>query len=156
MANVDFISYSLLDDDGQRGSVQIFVPTGSTLAALQTFSDSMSNVIDDITAATIQSATVTKALTLPGTLKANAIAGHYIQHGANFGFDAANTPYRHTVRIPAILESLLTGETVITDAGVGQAFVTGMTGGFGADTPSDRYGNDLTTLLSALRSFRSS
>lgn len=156
MANVDFISYSLLDDDGQRGSVQIFVPTGATLAALQTFSNSMAGVIDDITAATIQSAQVTKALTLPGTLKANAVAGHYVQHGANFGFDAANTPYRHTVRIPAILESLLTGESVIVDAGTGQAFVTGMTGGFGADAPSDRYGNDLTALLSAIRSFRSS
>jgi hypothetical protein len=156
MANTDFISYSLADVDGQRGTVQIFVPTGQTLADLQTFSNSMVAALDAVTAAVVQAATVTKALTLPGGIKGTATAGHYIQHGANFGFDAANTPYRHTVRVPAILESLLVGETVITDTGDGQAFAAGITGGYTGIAPSDRYGNDLTALLSALRSFRSS
>jgi hypothetical protein len=156
MAQVDLISYSLADDDGNVSSVPIFIPTGSTLAAIQTFSDSMAAAIDGISGAKIQSASVMKALTLPGGMKANALGDHFVNHGANFGYDAADTVYRHTARIPAIKLTLLTGEVVNTADPLVVTFDTGMTGGFGADTPSDRYGNDLTSLLSALATFRGS
>lgn len=154
MANTDFITFKLTDIDGQSGTLQLFVPTGGTIAQLQTLSDAFAAVLDDVTAAIIEESTVTLQLTLPGGLDVTPANGHYIQHGANFGFDAADTPYRHTIRVPAILESLLTGDVVETGSPPGSTFVNGITGGFGGLLPSDRYGNDLTALLSALRSFR--
>lgn len=154
MATVDFISYRFVDNDGNSGTSQIFLPSGATVSELQTFSNSLAPLIDDVTAAVIDSATLTLALTLPGTLKANPIAGMYIAHGANFGFDAADTVYKHTIRIPAILETLLAGESVDTGDADVQAFVAGIVSGFGADQASDRYANDLTALISAERSFR--
>lgn len=151
---VDLISYSVVDDDGTAANIPIFLPTGQTLAALQTFSDSMAAAIDDITACKIIGATISKALTLPGTLKANPVGGHFVQLGANFGFAAAGTPYRHTVRIPGILETLLTGDVVNTSDTDVSTFVSAMTGGFGGEQPSNRYTDDLTALLSAVATFR--
>jgi len=156
MAQVDLISFSLADDDGNVASVPIFIPTGSTLAAIQTFANSMAAAIDGVSAAKIQSASVMKALTLPGGMKGSPLGDHYVNHGANIGYDAADTVYRHTVRIPAIKLTLLTGENVNVADPLFVTFDTGMTGGFGADVPCDRYGNDLTSLLSAIATFRSS
>jgi hypothetical protein len=154
LAAVDLISFAVDDVDGKRGHVHCYVPATYTLAQLQTFAENLAGDLDAVTGAKIASITVTKSLTLPGGLKANATASHYINQGANFAFDAADTDYRHTMRVPAILESLCTGDVVNVAAGAGKTFADQVTVGDGVVSPSDRYGNDLVSTIEATRTFR--
>jgi hypothetical protein len=156
MANTDLISISLVDINGNRATVPIFVPSGESVLALQTYMEAATTALDDVTAAKIDSASVTLSLNLPAGLKAAATAGHFINQGANFAFDAANTPYRHTIRVPAILETLLNGEQVDTTDAAVIAWRDNILNGVGAVVPSDRYANDLVALLQALLTFRQS
>jgi len=154
MANTDLISVSLVDENGNRGHVHIYVPTGMTLAQLQAFADAALPDIDAVSGAKIDSVQVTKQLTLVAGLKASATAGHPIQQGANVSFDALNTAYRHTIRIPAVLESLCTGDVFNVASGAGATFATQITTGDGTVSPSDRYGNDLTAVIEGVVTFR--
>lgn len=153
MAEVNLISIQIADSGGLTGNVLVPVPTGLTIAEIQTYVDAMLPNLDVVTGGKINKASVSLALTLPAGLKANAIAGTPIQWGGNFAFDAANTPYRFTVHVPAIDQGLVTGEDIDT-SGVAAAWVTDMVSGDLAVNPSDRYGNDLVSLLDARVSFR--
>lgn len=154
MAAVDLISYAVDDVDGKRGHVHVYVPATYTLAQLQTFAENLAADLDAVTGAKIASITVTKSLTLPGGLKAAATASHYINQGGNFSFDAADTDYRHTTRVPAVLEALCAGDVINIAAGAGKTFVDQITVGDGVVSPSDRYGNDLVSAIEAVRTFR--
>jgi len=154
MANTHLVSYSLVDSEGRRGNVQVYVPATLTLAQVQTGSDALIALIDAITGAKVDSAQVALALTLPGGLKASATEGEDIQKGANFGFDAADTPYRHTVRIPAVAEAIVNGDEINQADEDAAAFISFMEDGATPFLPSDRYANDLGSLLSAVVTFR--
>jgi hypothetical protein len=154
MANVNLLSFTLRDIVGNTGNVVIPVPIGLTLAQYQTFVTDQAAKLDDITGALVESANLSMALTLPAGLKAGAVASHYIGVGANMAYDAANTPYRFTVRIPAVLLSKVVGEAVDgADADV-TVFNLNMTVGDGTVSPSDKYGNDLLSFLGGNLTFR--
>lgn len=154
MANTHLVSYSLVDSEGRRGNVQVYVPATLTLAEVQTGSDALIALIDAITGAKVDSAQVALSLTLPGGLKAAATEGEDMQKGANFGFDAANTPYRHTIRIPAVAEAIVNGDDINEADEDAAAFITFMGTGATPFLPTDRYANDLGSLLSAVVTFR--
>jgi hypothetical protein len=154
MAVTDFVTYSLVDHKADVFSLPVFVPTGGTIAQLQALSDAISAVLDAVTGCQIQSASVNLGLTLPGGLKGSPTANLDIEKGANFGFDAANTDYRHTIRVPAIPSAMVIGELVdLTHSDI-IAFRDAILAGVAPSLPSDRYGNDLTSLLSARVTFR--
>lgn len=154
LANVNLISVSLVDDAGRTGSLTLPVPTGLTVAQIQSYVTAMLPNLDAVTGAKINGCTVALQLTLPGTLKASAIADHPISYGANFGFDAADTNYRHTVRLPAIDQGLVdAGEVQTTDALI-IAWTDDVVDGDATVLPCDRYGNDLSAFLGAEVTFR--
>lgn len=153
MATVDLISYRVRDNAGKTGNILIYVPSGSTIANLQSFSDSLVALLDDTTGGLFESVSVSKALTLPGGLKVAPVAGHFVNLGANLAFDADQTIYNHTIRIPAILESLVVGEDVDISDPLITALETGIVTGFGGPVASDKYANDLTALLSGKATF---
>jgi len=155
MAAVDLISYTVVDVAGTRSQVHLYAPSGSTVAQLQALSDEVVAALDEIIAGQVISANLNLALTLPGTLKLTPLAGHYVQMGANFGFNALGTAYRHSIRVPSILESLVVGDEVdLTDADV-TAFVDAIVDPAATTKPSDRHGADLTGVINAPVTFRS-
>lgn len=154
MALVNMISYSLLDIKGTRGQVQVFVPTTATVAQIQTFSDLFAAALDDVTGARIMSASVALALTLPGGIKGTATQDALMQTGINIAFDAANTGYRHTAHVGALLPTLMTDGEIDDVGNVIDALSTLFTAGDTTVLPTDAYANDLVTELSRVLSFR--
>lgn len=154
MALVTMLSYSMIDDAGKRDTVRVFLPANTSLADCQTFSDTFAADLDAVTGAVIESAAVSLALTLPGGLKVTAVADSFKQVGANWGCGAANTNYRHTVRVPAINPSLLVDGQVDVAAQDIIDFGVDLTAGVGAIDPCDEYGNDLDSIIEVSPSFR--
>lgn len=154
MALVSGISLSVVDDRGKSESVRIFVPADATLAEIQSLSDLAVAALEDITGGYVESATVAIGLTLPAGTRTSANADAFNTQGANLGFSAANTIYRHTVRIPAILPTLVSGGQVVADAPLLNAFKSIVVSGDGTTSPTDAYGNDIDGFIGAELSFR--
>jgi len=153
MANVDIISVKIVDENGKSGNCVYYIPTGQALADILLQAQAFMTVLDAITGGVIQEANVTLGLTLPGGLKSTATASHDINKGANIGFDVANTPYRTNIRVPAIAESIVTGEEVNITSGAGLAFVSQVISGVSPVLPSDKYGNDVVAALEGVVTF---
>ena len=154
MANVDLITFQVQDAASKIAQVHVYVPAGETVTDLQALVTAIAPVLDAITGAKLTEVSVRLALTLPGGLKADATAGHYVNLGANFAFDAADTEFRHTIRVPGILESMLSGDTVVMSATEVKAFTDAIEDGTALVDPSDRYGNDLVAVMPSMATFR--
>lgn len=154
MADVDFITYSMVDDKGRTASLQVFFETGFTVAQVQAFSDVVAPLLDDMTGLQILTAQVNLSLTIPGTVKATPTVGVDAEKGANMGYDAADTDYRHTMRVPGILDANITGELVNDAVQEVIDWNTGITSGDGTVTPTDRYANDLVSFIQGRVTFR--
>lgn len=154
MALVNMISYSLLDIRGQRGQVQVFVPQAATIAQITALSDLVAAALDDVTGAKIVSASVSMAIELPAGLKSTATQDCFVQTGLNLAFDAANTGYRHTAHIPALLPTLITDGEIDDSGNLIDALSTLFTAGDTTTLPTDSNGNDLVSELGRSLSFR--
>lgn len=154
MANTNLLSLRITDDADKSGAVNVFLPSAATLAQIQAYSDAFAAALDAITAGKITAATVALNLTLPGGLKANPITDRLLQFGSNWAFDAANTPYRWTMHVPAVDLGIVVGGEIDTAPAYVTTFVNSIVTGDGTLAPQDPYGNDLTALLGAVVSFR--
>lgn len=154
MALVNLISVQVVDDQGRAGNIPIPVPATYTLPEIQAYVTAMLPELDTVTAAKITRCSVSIGLTLPGALKANATADRPLEWGANFSFDAADTNYRHTVHIPSVDLGFVDGDEVDTGDVAVTGWLTQMVTGDGTVAPSDKYGNDLTSLIGAQATFR--
>lgn len=155
MPAVDLISYTIVDAAGTRSQAHVYAPSGGTVAQLQALSDEVAAAMDDIIAGQIVAANLNLALTLPAGIKLAALAGHYVQMGANFGFNALGTAYRHSIRVPTILEALVVGDEVDMTAADVVTFVDKIVDPAATTKPSDRHGADLTGVINAPVTFRS-
>lgn len=156
MAEVSIISFSLRDDAGKRASVPVYVPATVGEADLEALADVVAAALDDVTGAVIESITIAKAHELPAGLKVVTVADSLNGLGALFNFDVDNTPYSHSVYVPAIPPSLIqNGDIIRTDQGVVD-FVAAMRDGTANADPSDRYANDLLLLNGVEIRFRKS
>jgi len=154
MAEVSIITFSLRDDAGKRSSVPIYVPATGTEAQVSALADALAEALDNVTGAVIEAISIAMAHTLPAGLKVVTVADSYNGQGGLFSFDAADTPYAHSVFVPAIRPSLITlGEIDPADTDVA-AFVTAMHSGTADLDPSDRYANDLLLLHGVELRFR--
>jgi len=156
MAETNLISYQVKDFNNHIAQVHIYVPTGLTVAQLVAFSDLAAADLDTIIGATIEKASVTLDLGLPEGLKGTAVDSQPVEEGANLAFDAANTAYRWTQRVPSLLDEYYTEDTVILADSDITAWTARMTAGDLTVLPCDRYGNDLTDVLSGVKTFRKS
>lgn len=154
MANVNLISVRIIDDGGKVGTCVIPVPAASTVAQMQAYVNTMLPNLDTVTGGKIDAVSVSLALELPGGLKANANVDSPINWGINFAFDAANTPYSHTIRVPALDVGLVTAGVLDISPAFVQNWIGNIVTGDGTVAPTDRYGNDLTALLAAADTFR--
>lgn len=153
-------SLTLRDADGNKSNVIVpFDESGMTLASIVEGGEDLVGLIDPITGCVVERVGVSLDIALPDDgEKTDPVAGSNVQEGANFGFSAAGTGYRSTIRIPGFLESLFSGKSVNTVDTDVAAFVDAMVDGYAvtADTvpPTDKYGNDLDGLISAVKTFR--
>jgi len=151
MANI--VSFSVTDFWGKTVSVPIYVTEDLTDAQYQAFVDSMGLLIDACVDGKMTGVSLTRRLSVPSGVKGAAIEGATARQGGNFAFDAADTPYRHTVHLPTIKDSFVDGED-IDITGDTQSFVNAVAAGVDPCFPTDKYDNDLNTLINALVSFR--
>ena len=151
---INLISVQIIDDAGRSDSVLISVPDTTTLAEIQAWLDTNATYIDGITGGKLNKASVSLALTLPAGLKSQPLTDHPVQWGANFGFSANGTNYRHTVRVPAIAQTMVTAGAVDTSGASAQGFIGAMVSGSDGVLPTDRYENDLNGFIEASPTFR--
>jgi hypothetical protein len=158
MANPYSVSFSIEDRDGDNNTVVVFVDNTFTLAQYQGFVTAFAPLLDGVTNGKVVSATLNMEMTLPGGLKASATSGAENQVG---GLWTLATParYKHGIRVPALVDSLFVGKNVnYSAAGAAQNFTNALTGGVDVSgtqiIPRDGYGNDLTSVATAVKSIR--
>lgn len=154
MALVSVISVTVMDAAGSRESVRFPVAAAATLAEIQALSDDIVAAFEDLTGGFVESASVTLALSLPAGTRISASDDHYVQTGWNLGYSAADTIYKHTVRIPAVNAALVTNGILNTGNQAIIDFNTLMVAGDGTTQPTDKYGNDIQGFTGAIKSFR--
>ena len=143
------------EGDGKLAACVLHAQAGDTLAHYQAFCDAWLPHVDDITGGQIVEASITIPLTLVAGLKANPLSGHYNERGVNFLMDVALSGFNESVRIPAVLESLVVGNSVDLTVAPGSDIPTFLTGGDGIVFPKTRAGLDfLGSGISAKRTFR--
>lgn len=152
---VYLISVAIVDATGDRKTAQVYIDPGTaTLAQLTTWAQGLASVLDAVSDGAIQDINLSLSIPLPGGLDDTPVAGTDIQRGALFGFDAANTAYRHSVWVPAFADGSFSGD-VVDEANAGvQAFEDYLTTTVNTIRASDKYGNHLNAEISGVKSFR--
>lgn len=153
------VGFRIADADGDTSSMSVQVPLGAlTLAHLVEFAEELAVLIDDSIDGVIQAITVATAVSLPGGLQASPVAGSEVQKGGLLSFVAAGTPYRWSVRVPAMTPAKFTGNLVDdTDSDIAAliaAFEDGLDSSGTTVSPCDKYENDLTAYIEGVKSFR--
>lgn len=153
MASDVLVSVMVSDGDGDSRAAKVHLPPATSEADIQTFLTAYAPLLDAVVDGKILSAVYQKPLTLPGGLKAGAVALSEVQKGANFSFINASR-YKYGVWVPVWTPSLFTGDVVnMSGAGVAafrDAYVIGLAG----IQPTNGFGFDLTTISHATKSFR--
>lgn len=113
---VTTIAVRLQDDeqDTRLATIPFHVASGGTLANIQLWTDAMLPLLDLVTGAQIVEASVTVPLSLVGGLKASPASGALNERGGLILFQT-NGNHRDSVRIPAILTSIMPGDTFALD-----------------------------------------
>lgn len=155
LMTTDILSYGIVDGDGDHKSVPIYIPHGLTLAQMQTFATAQAALLNAVIDGMIDSITATFTLTIPGGLNGTPANGVEAQKGALLDFVASGTPYKFGLYVPTWKPSLFTGDNAnLNDSGPVDAFVGSMVAGATPAFPSDKYGNDLTGIVRAVKRFR--
>jgi len=106
----DTIAFRMLDVEGGRKSTfPVRIPSGDTLADIQTYVDFFAPLLDDTSGSQLTAVEVTMALNLPAGLKANPVAGTYNERGGLITFDTSGMR-ADSVFIPGILATIASGE----------------------------------------------
>lgn len=151
------IIYSIVDAKNETSTMEIAVPTGTTLAAATTFAQAMAGLINAVTTGAIRRIGVVLSVALPGGLRGGALTGSDVEEGAKFQFLTALGNYT-SFRVPTFNEDLIQSNSRavdLEDADVA-ALVTAMEDGIGGTNPCDKRGEDVTALSFAREQFLSS
>jgi len=152
------LSLTLEDEEGKKSVVSLHLPGGTLQADAEAFAAAIALLIDVLTGAKIIRIALALIVTLPGGLKANALAESEVEIGARFGFLDAQA-FRTSVRIPSfLLAKLVAGSNAVdvTDADV-IAFVDAMEDGLTPIAtlvePCTNRSDDITDLSTAIEAF---
>jgi hypothetical protein len=107
---VNTLNFRLQDSetDSRVATFPLYVPTGLTLAQYQTFADVAAEVVDNTTGSEIIGIDLA-ALTIPAGLKGAPVAASLNERGGIVGMENAGQ-FNDSVRIPAILTSIMSGD----------------------------------------------
>lgn len=109
---MDTVAFRIQDaeDNSPMTTLPVYIPSGLSVPTLQAIADAFAPEIDDVTGGFIAEINVTLSLTLPGGLKTLADAGHFNERGGLITFNTTG-PNADSVRIPAILTSIMSGDS---------------------------------------------
>lgn len=113
------------EESTKEATIPLNVPDTATVAEVQTWFDAVAEEIDNLTEGQITEASLTLPLTLPGGLKGAPVAGAFNERGGLITFDT-DGPRAASIRIPAILKTIMPGDTFPLTGAVA-LFVTRMT-----------------------------
>ncbi len=147
------ISYTVLDADGDKGDVHVFVPAARTQAEIAAYNTNFAAALDAVIGGQIVSGSYTIELTLPGTIKSAPLALSERQLGALLSFDNPSR-YNWGLYVPTWKPALFSGNDVDL-AGVGVAtFIANYVTGDGTVFPTNGYAFDLTALSKSRKAHR--
>lgn len=147
------LSMAVVDADGDSKRVQVFLPAATTQAAIVTFSDSFSALLDAVIDGQITDISYTISVPVPGGLKASPVANSEVQKGALFSFLNASR-YKWGQYIPTWIPANFTGDEVDLEATGVAAFLAAYTAGLAGTNPTNGYSDDLTSLAGNRKAFR--
>jgi len=154
---VNTINFRLQDSetDVKRATLPVYVPNNRTLAEYQSFATGFCAFLDAVTGAKIVGIDMVLALTLVGaTIKAVPVAGSLNERGGIVGMDTSGQ-FNDSFRIPAILPSIMSGDSFSLAAPGIPALINSFVTGDGIVIPKNRDGFDwLTPGLYGVKSFR--
>lgn len=156
MALAITIRFDFQDEAGKKSFTEVNVPTGFTIANYIEFAQDMGQLIADMSAGTLTSASISINLSLAGaSLKAVANTGAFVAEKAHYIFNSIVSGFQKLFKIPARIETdEVAGSDALDQSDVGVAafvsliedgaVVTGTTLLF-----TDTYMQDLVALESA-------
>ena len=151
------------DSKGKQSTITFNHPLNVDIGALKSAIRSTVQLIDAIIQGKIISASISLEVQLPLGLglKVTAVVGADVEEGVRFTFSTANGA-ETGFRIPSFAETFLNDAGVLDAANATvdafiQRIITGQNIGVGTDiTPSDAFGDDVTTYVSGIESFAAS
>lgn len=156
---VTHIGYTFLDAKGKRASAGVKVDSASyTLAQLAEFASELGDLIDNVTECQITDCTIYISTSPGAALKASPVANSDVEEGGLFTFSLASSPYVESIRIPGLIQGKFSGETInLADADI-DAFVDAIVVGLDASgtnvAPLNKFGVNISSVVSAVKSFR--
>jgi len=145
------------ETDTRLATVPFRVPTGKTIAEVQTMVNNFAPLLDALTAGVIEEIEITIPLSVPVALKDTPSEVTYNERGALISFDTTG-PYSDSIRIPAIRSTKLPGsELNLADADVtafAEAYTIGVSDGTLTVRPKTAQDYEYVSAQSGKRSFR--
>jgi len=158
MPSPTIFSYSLEDENGTKGTVDLFVAYDAateTVASILGAAAAFGGLIDAVTGALVIEFNV-KINALPDpSWKDTVVADTDIEKTLLLNFNAADTKYPEPVMVPGVLATLIDtdGKPVIASGAI-KALTDAIAAGSGAVYPNNKFLLDLTSLRDAAVTFR--
>lgn len=107
------LNWRLQDDesDTQQDVFTLEFPLAPPLATLQAYADGFTPLLDAVTESQIMTIDALYSLTVEPTAKAAPIAGAFNERGGLIGFEMSIPNVKDSLRIPAIMHSIMTGDS---------------------------------------------
>jgi hypothetical protein len=138
------LTISIEDGKGETGSFSLYLPSGTTLAGVETYWAG----IDSLIATIVRGGNIKASVTFPLTpLVSGPLGSSDVQEAAYAAFRSAEG-FIKSIRIPTIFEDLfLAGSKLVDIANVDvAAFITAITTGIGGISPVTSHDEDLLSL----------
>lgn len=151
------ILYSIQDAKGLTSTMEINIPTATTLANATTFAQAMAGLLNAVTTGVLTRIGVVLSVALPGGIRTGALTNSDTEEGARFQFRTSGGNFT-AFRVPTFLETLIQSNSRavdLEDTDVA-ALVTAMEDGISGVNPVDKRNEDVTALTSAREQFQSS
>jgi hypothetical protein len=155
------IIYTVIDDDGDRATTAINVPTAFSLSQFGEFGTAMATFLDAILGGKVEGAEIAFSVDLSGLTSNTTLSTSDVEEVGAFAFETAGG-FPVKVNVPGIDELLvLSGSDDLDQADPAiAAFISAMENGIavtaGTISPTDVAEDDITTTVYARERFRAS
>jgi hypothetical protein len=146
------LTYTVRDSDSDRGTFRVNLPAATSQADVILFAQALASLVDKVTEGVVESIQATLGIALPSGLKATTVASD-VEHGARLSFATASG-FTTSFRLPTIKDAMLVGKEVYQADTDMAALIAGIVTGLEGVAPCDQRGSDITSVVSAVESFR--
>lgn len=131
-----------IESDTRLAAVPLYVPIGDTLAHYSDFAEAAATAVDAVSESRVETAELVMSLDITGsTRKANPVASSFNERGGIIGMDTSGQ-WNDSFRIPAILHSIMSGDSFTITGGTVLSLINFLVAGDGIVIPKTRDGFD--------------